>query len=175
MTILQRMSESHQCGLEAWRQVAYECGKLGWNELAQRQKWLLGPPACREYALIPEAIRAFEHQHDLLVAADREDAFEVNEQSRRSSIINHIIGQRPEMKGLYEHIKDPKVRKLPYKEFITEINLYRSNYETSPSGRGPTLNNAEVPQQDQTQSSPWDGMHGGGVSNEIWLNHVGPG
>ena len=34
-----------ECGLDVWREVAQEMGKLSWKALTKKQAWIMAPPS----------------------------------------------------------------------------------------------------------------------------------
>ena len=91
-------------GLEAWRQIALEIGKLGYQSLLNKQTWLLTPGQAKSYNTLGEFVRNYEHQNALLNIADREGLYGVDEKVRRNTIVNRIIGDRAEMRELYGQV-----------------------------------------------------------------------
>ena len=74
MTILRRLTDGGgpKVGLEGWRQIALEMGKLGYQSLLNKQTWLLTPGQAKSYSTLGEFVRSYEHQNALLNIADRE-------------------------------------------------------------------------------------------------------
>ena len=77
MVILRRMTDNggRKDGLEAWRQIALEIGKLGDQSLLNKQTWLLTPEQAQSYNTLGEFVRNYEHQNALLNIADREGLY----------------------------------------------------------------------------------------------------
>ena len=166
MTILHRLTDGGgpKDGLEGWRQIALEMGKLGYQSLLNKQTWLLTPSQAKNYSTLGEMVRNYEHQNSLLNIADREGLYGVDEKVRRNTIVNRIIGNRPEMRELYDQV----CRITSFDDMLAKIYDHCRHYEV-PAGSKPAGSLENSPE------TPNEEPRGGAFKtddNSQWLNSL---